>query len=109
MKIDVSQIKAGLSRESNTSETVVARGEEELSGDECRIISQRNRLATYNDLAIHVWIRIYVLRSRDLFARGSARLGSASRASFTMSCRFADLSAWLTCFFVSRMARLSDF
>lgn len=55
-----------------------------------------------------LWIRILRV-SFSGSSRARSRLCSASRASFTVSCRFADLSAWLTRFFVSRTAWLSDF
>jgi len=90
MKIDVSQIKAGLSRESSTSKTVAEREKRkrEFSADECRIISQRNRRLQRPHSSLWINILRATRRSRDRpkrdpFARGSAQLGS--------SCEFYDV------------------
>lgn len=71
------------------------------------MISQRNRPATYDDLTVLYGLGFTGLRSPGSAGVRSpadrARLGSSSE--FYESCRFADLSARLTCFFVGRTDR----
>lgn len=100
-------LSLSLSRESSTSETIASphragRGKGVRVPTNAGMISQRNCLATY----------LTVLYGLEFTCRARAsstanRHGSSSE--FYESCRFADLSAWLTRFFVSRTARLSDF
>lgn len=109
MKIDVSQIKANLSRKQScqTAEEygrrAVVRVRERkrmsrMSRDAVRMISQRSHLrATYDDLTVLCGLGSYSRGGGGERQRGIPRaLGLAEpRASFTS--RFADLSLSLDC------------
>lgn len=87
MKIDVSQIKAGLSRESNTSETSAEKGELKRPGwSHKEIVSPPISGFSFG--------LEFTCRPRKLDRE------NISSSEFYESCRFADLSAWLTRFFV---------